>query len=122
MVSDKLCVTVARTGEGLDAPLDGRFGRAERFLIVDRETLDVVDTVENTAANAAHGAGTGAAALMRTHKVAAVISGRFGPKAHQALSAMGIETWVASSDVTARRALEQLSAGELERMEMKVYR
>lgn len=121
-MSDNLCVTIARTGEGLDAPLDGRFGRAERFLIVDRETSKVVEVVENTAANEAHGAGTAAAALMRTHEVAAVISGRFGPKAHQALSAMGIEAWVASSSVTARRALEQLTAGELERMEMKVFR
>lgn len=121
-MSNKLCVTVQGSGEGLDVPLDGRFGRAERFLIVDRETSEIVEVVDNTAANAAHGAGTAAAALMRSHDVNAVISGRYGPKAHQALSAMGIETWVASPSVTARRAIEQLSKGELEQMEMKVFR
>lgn len=121
-MSEKLCVTVIGTGDGLDAPMDSRFGRAERFLIVDRDSAQVIETLDNTAAEAAHGAGTAASATMQRHEVVAVISGRFGPKAHQALSAMGIESWVAPPSLSARRALELFTSGGLEQMELKVYR
>lgn len=102
--------------------MDERFGRAERFLLVDRESGEVIETVDNTAANEAHGAGTSAASLMRDRGVTAVLSGRFGPKAFQALQGLGIETWLVPPSVTARQALERLASGTLRRMEMKVYR
>lgn len=118
----KVVITIGPRGEGLAAPMDERFGRAERFLIVDANSREVLQTVANAAIHAAHGAGTGAAALARQMEVGAVISGRFGPKAIEALDALGIQAWIAPPGLTAEQALERLCGGRLERMEMKVYR
>jgi predicted Fe-Mo cluster-binding NifX family protein len=91
---------------GLDAPVDPRFGRAAAFLLVQGGA--VLKTLENTAVNAAHGAGTGAAALMAAHGVGLVISGRFGPKALAALTGLGVETHVVPTGMNAGEALASL--------------
>lgn len=109
----KIAITV-RTGNDLEAPLDPRFGRAERFLIVDADTKDVLEILENPSIQAAHGAGTGSAALMSKAEVSAVISGRYGPKAHSALSQLGVEMFAAPENATAGQALDAFLAGELE--------
>ncbi len=113
-------VCVAEAG-GLDTMMDSRFGRAPVFLIVDTATREIADSVENGSVNAAHGAGTGAAALMAKHQVEKVVAGRFGPKAYEALLRLGIEMWIAPSGITAADAVEKLEAGQLERMKVKVY-
>jgi predicted Fe-Mo cluster-binding NifX family protein len=112
----RIAISVTREGEGMQALMDGRFGRAEAFLVVDRETGEVVETVKNASVGASHGAGTAAANTMRSEGVDAVISGRFGPKAFDALQALGIETWVAPPGLTAGEALRMLDKGDLERM------
>jgi predicted Fe-Mo cluster-binding NifX family protein len=117
-----IAITIAAEGQGLTAAMDDRFGRAPRFLVVDADTGEVQQTVSNPAVQAAHGAGTGAAALMREQGVAAVISGRFGPKAFEALRALGIETWIAPAGLTAEQALSRYREGHLERMQMRVFR
>ena len=81
----------------------------------------MISEIPNTAAQASHGAGTGAAATMSKSGVEAVISGRFGPKASEALQALSIEMWIAPEGVTASRALELLHSGDLERMEIRRY-
>lgn len=117
-----VAISVADGGEGLSAPMDERFGRAPRFVVVDADSGEVQQTAPNPSVEAAHGAGTGAAALMRELGVAAVISGRFGPKAHEALAALGIETWMAPPGLTAEQALRRFREGGLERMQMRVFR
>jgi predicted Fe-Mo cluster-binding NifX family protein len=59
---------------------------------------------------------------MRQHGVTAVISGRYGPKAFQALQALNIAPWMAPYGLTARRALELFGEGKLQLMVMKVFR
>ncbi len=113
----RIAISVTRQGEGMDAVMDGRFGRAEAFLVVDSETGEVVDTIDNAAVGASHGAGTSAANTMKLAGVEAVISGRFGPKAFDALRALGIETWVAPSGITAGEAFRMLDDAGLERMQ-----
>jgi predicted Fe-Mo cluster-binding NifX family protein len=103
---------------GIEAELDPHFGRAHAFLIVDPESEGVFHQITNDAADAAHGAGTGAAAIMSRNGVEAVISGRFGPKASQALVALGIEMWIAPAGIKAKEALKRLASGELEKMEI----
>ena len=115
-----IALTVQRAGD-LDTPIDPRFGRAVAFLIVDVETKEVVSTIENTSVEAAHGAGTGSAATMSGANVDAVISGRFGPKAYEALSRLGIQMWTAPEDLTAREALDKMVAGELTQMQIVKY-
>jgi len=117
-----VAISVAAGGQDLSSPMDERFGRAAGFLVVDASTGEVLESLGNSASSAAHGAGTGAAALMRDHGVTAVISGRFGPKAHAALSGMGIGAWVAPAGVTAGEALKRFQQGELELMQLRVMR
>ena len=112
----RVAITVTRQGEGMQALMDSRFGRAEAFLVVDRETGKVVETIENASVAASHGAGTAAANTMRSGGIQVVISGRFGPKAFDALRALGIETWVAPPGITAGEALRMLEDGGLEQM------
>lgn len=118
----KIAVSILEQGEGLSAPMDERFGRAARFLLVDRDGGDDPKVIVNSNAGAAHGAGTGSAAVMQDHGVEAVISGRFGPKAFDTLQAMKIQCWTAPPGLTAREALDRFRDGKLERMELKTFR
>ena len=120
-MSTKTIAVTVRKAQGIEAELDPRFGRAHTFLIVDSSSNEVLHEVVNDAVNAAHGAGTGAASTMAKHSVNAVISGRFGPKAYQALEALGIEMWLAPEGIKAGEALARLASGELEKMEMTRY-
>ena len=54
----KICVSAA--GSGLDAPVDQRFGRAERFVLVETDTMEA-ETLENASSQENHGAGVQAA-------------------------------------------------------------
>jgi predicted Fe-Mo cluster-binding NifX family protein len=98
---------------GLESIMDPRFGRAFAYLVVDVDTNTVVADLENKMRDAAHGAGTGAAAMMAGNNVKAVISGRFGPKAFQALSSLGIEMWTAPERITAKEAIAKFVSGDL---------
>jgi len=111
-----VAVTIRKEG-GLEAPVDPRFGRAFAFLIADAQTKEVREEVTNQAAEAAHGAGTAAVAMMSQKKIEAVISGAFGPKASQGLSQLGIEMWVVENGATAGEALAMYADGKLKRME-----
>jgi predicted Fe-Mo cluster-binding NifX family protein len=119
-MSKKIAITVQRAG-ALDEPMDSRFGRTPAFLLVEEDSEEVTG-VNNPAATAAHGAGTAAAAVMAKQGVHAVISGRFGPKAYEALNALGVEMWMAPGGLTAREALEKYRAGGLQRMAVETFR
>ena len=107
-------VVTAAADAGLSASMDPRFGRAPFFVVVDTESGQVSATLPNTAASAAHGAGTGAAQMMAQNQVNAVVAGRFGPKAQQALQALGIELWTCPDGLTVAQAVDRLRAGELQ--------
>jgi predicted Fe-Mo cluster-binding NifX family protein len=117
-----IAISIQSGGDGLSSPMDGRFGRAARFALVDAAAGTLVGIVDNPAAQAAHGAGTATAALLGERAVNAVISGRFGPQAFEALGALGIEMWIAPPGLTAQQALDEHRAGRLERMKVRVFR
>ncbi len=110
-----IAISILPDGHDLDAPMDGRFGRAARFLLWDTEARQVQAVLDNEAIHASHGAGPAAAQLLGQHGVQAVISGRFGPKAHDTLAALGIEMWCAPEGLTAEQALALLEEGSLQR-------
>ena len=112
----KIAISVLRGGQGLRASMDDRFGRAEAFLVVERETGEAIETIDNASLEASHGAGPGAANILKSAGVDAVISGRFGPKAFDALRALGIEAWLAPPGLTAEEAVRLLQDGVLEQM------
>ena len=117
-----IAITVVAGSHDLSAVMDGRFGRAEQFLVIDSETGEVLRALDNPAINDAHGAGTGAAALMKKEGIEAVISGRFGPKAFAALTGLEIAVWVAPPGLRAEQALNLLQQGQLERMQLRIFR
>jgi predicted Fe-Mo cluster-binding NifX family protein len=118
-MSERIAVTISAL-QGVCSPMDPRFGRAAGFLVV--QDGEVLAELSNRMVNAGHGAGTGAAALMGEHGVGIVISGAFGPKAHAALSALGIEMRTAPPGLSAAEALALLASGELPTPQMREFR
>ena len=113
----RVAISVRRDYEGLCASMDERFGRAKAFLVIDKETGRPIETIDNALGGASHGAGTAAADLLSSAQVGAVVSGRFGPNALDALGAVGIEAWIAPPGINAGLALLMFEGGRLERTE-----
>jgi predicted Fe-Mo cluster-binding NifX family protein len=105
----KLSITAA--GNDLSAATDAAFGRAPWFMLIDTET-GAAEAVANPSVNAGHGAGIAAAQLMADRGVAAVLTGRLGPKAQAALSAAGIAMHEGMPACTVSEALAQFKAGK----------
>lgn len=99
-------VAVSSTGKELESPVDPRFGRAAWLLIVDTETMGIVEAIDNGAANAmAHGAGINAASRIAESGAQAILSGVVGPKAAAVCDRAGIEM-VNGATGTVRQAVE----------------
>lgn len=120
-MSKPIAITMTGSG-GLDLPMDPRFGRAPVFLFVTGEGEENLRSLSNEAVVAAHGAGTAAAARVAEEGAGVVISGRFGPKAAEALHALGVEMWLAPNGLSGREALQRYREGELERWQMREFR
>jgi predicted Fe-Mo cluster-binding NifX family protein len=100
----------------LDAPLDRRFGRAPRFLVVNMAdgSFESVDNAQNLAA--AQGAGIQSARNVAQTGARCVITGHCGPKAFRVLKEAGIQ--VCTSDAaTVAEALALYRKGDLALME-----
>ncbi len=106
----KIAITVQ--GSSLDDPLDPRFGRARRFLVVD--TVSGATTIRDNTVNlnATQGAGIQTAQNVADAGATAVITGHVGPKAFKVLQAAGIAIYLAETS-SARAALEQYQHGAL---------
>lgn len=100
------------SGESLESPLDGRFGRAPRFLLYDLES-GRASLVENELGSASsQGAGIQAAEKVARAGAGAVVTGHCGPKAFQVLHAAGIHVYSCGARTVAE-ALGQYRAGRL---------
>jgi predicted Fe-Mo cluster-binding NifX family protein len=106
-------IILSTVSQSLDSPVDPRFGRSAYFLLVDSDTLEAW-SYNNPGMGVAGGAGTLAAQFITSLNAKAVISGNFGPNAHDALQAAGITMYQFGSCRTAREAVEQFKAGQLE--------
>jgi len=106
-------IAITASGASLDAPLDPRFGRAARFIVVDTATggFTVHDNTQNL--NAAQGAGIQAAETVSQLGAELVITGHCGPKAFRALQAAGIQV-VTGATGKVYEAVERLQKGELQ--------
>lgn len=105
-------VLVTGSGDKLTDPVDPRFGRASRFIVVDMESglTTVHDNAQNL--NAAQGAGIQAAESVARLGAQAVITGNVGPKAFRVLSTAGIKVFLVKEGSIAE-AIEQFKKGEL---------
>ncbi len=106
-------IAVSSTGKNLDSSIDPRFGRASYFVIVDVDSGQVVDVIDNRASQeAAHGAGINAATMVAESGADMVLTGSVGPKAFVVLHAAGIKV---ASDVsgTVKEAIEKFKSGQI---------
>lgn len=97
-------IAVSAKAPGLDAELDPHFGRAPYFLFVDPAT-GAFESVENTQAGAAHGAGIQSAQLVAARRASALLTGQVGPNAARVLEAAGVRV-IGFDRGTVREALE----------------
>ena len=106
-------IAVSVTAPEQDAAFEPRFGRAAAFLIIDTSSGER-QAIANPAAQLGSGAGIRAAELLIRQGVEAVISGAFGPKAHDVLRAAHVEMYQVTSgtvsDLTARLLKGDLDA------------
>jgi len=109
-------ILVTAHSEGLDAPIDMRFGRGAFYCVVDTATL-TCESLANPAINASGGAGVQAAQFAEELKVGAVVSGHFGPKAADVLRAAGISMFLLGESETVRDAVTRFTAGRLQRFD-----
>jgi predicted Fe-Mo cluster-binding NifX family protein len=105
-------VAFTTSGEGLDAAVDARFGRAPRFLIIDTETRgwSLLDNKQNV--RASQGAGIQASTTVIQAGAEAVVTGNCGPRAFDVLTRAGLRVYTGASGTIAD-ALEALEAGRL---------
>ena len=104
-------VAVSSSGRDLESSMDARFGRCAYFVIVDTETMRF-DTIPNSSIGMIHGAGIGAAQLVASKGVKAVLTGNVGPNAFSALSAAGVKV-VTGTAGTVKDVVEKFKLGEL---------
>jgi predicted Fe-Mo cluster-binding NifX family protein len=109
-------IVFTTSGETLEAPLDGRFGRASKFILYDLEKnyFEVIDNRKSL--NSAQGAGIQAAEAMVRAGASGVVTGHCGPNAFRALRAAGIKIYNCG-EPTVAAALEAFRSGVLKPME-----
>jgi len=105
-------IAFTTSGDGLDAPLDGRFGRAPKFLVydLDTNTFELIDNRQSL--NAAQGAGIQAAETVARSGAKSLVTGHCGPKAFRVLSAAGVKVHTTDAPTVAD-ALDRYRAGRL---------
>ena len=105
-------IAVTAQGNGLEASIDPRFGRAAQFVVYDVDT-GAIETVDNTQnLQAAQGAGIQAAQNVANLGVECVLTGHCGPKAFRVLQTAGIGV-IVGVDGTVGEAVERFKKGEL---------
>ena len=94
-----------------DTEFSARFGRCAFFLVIE-EGGEKWEKIQNPAENARGGAGTQVVQHLAENGVEAVISGRYGPTAYDALAAADIKAYLAKSG-TPRQLVDQVQVGSL---------
>ncbi len=105
-------IAVTSEGPGLKDMVDPRFGRAAGFVVVDTTTKEHTYVDNGTSQALAHGAGIQAARLMADAGVEVVLTGYVGPKAFEALKAVGIKTVQNMDKISVGQAVEKYIAGQ----------
>lgn len=115
----KMKIAITTSGTDLEAPLDRRFGRAPKFLILDLDS-DIFQVVDNQQdLNSAQGAGIEAAQTIARLGVKAVVTGHCAPKALRILRAAAIKVLTTNAGTVAE-ALEQYRQAGLEQIDTQI--
>lgn len=104
-------MVITSRGENLESDMDPRFGRCGYFIITDSEDIQNFKVVSNDAAQSSGGAGVKAAQMVINEGVEVVISGNFGPKAFDSLTAGDVKLYTAEA-TTVKDAIEVFNSGK----------
>jgi predicted Fe-Mo cluster-binding NifX family protein len=105
-------LALSADGPGTDARFSERFGRCSWFVFLNSESGEL-EFCPNPATGSTSGAGAQASQFVAEQGADAVISGRFGPNAYQALHTAGIEMYI-SRDKSVKEVLDKFHAGLLQ--------
>jgi len=84
-------VIITSQGDDLESDVDPRFGRAQRFLLVESDTMSFKVIENSQSLNLPQGAGIQAAQNVLAHDPHVVLTGNCGPKAFKVLKAAGVK-------------------------------
>ncbi len=115
-MSEKYLIAVSSSPPGgLDAIVDGRFGRCPFFTLVEviAGKIKLLEVIQNGGMNAMGGAGMQAAQLIGNKKANVVITGHLGPNAYTALSSLCMKMIVGAIGMSVEQAVEGFLSGAL---------
>ena len=107
-----MLIAVTARGDGLEAPIDERFGRATRFVLYDTESREVRNVDNDMNLNAAQGAGIQAAQNLAGLGAECLLTGHCGPKAFRTLAAAGVRVFTGAAG-TVRQTIDAYVSGSL---------
>jgi predicted Fe-Mo cluster-binding NifX family protein len=105
-------IVVSAAGQGLEARVDPRFGRAAGFVLFDTQTREARNIDNRQSLNAAQGAGIQAAEAVSRLGAECLITGHCGPKAYRTLQAAGVKVYTGAAG-TVGEAIAALEQGRL---------
>ena len=106
-------IAISAEGPTLEDDVDPRFGRAAGFIIYDTSTKSVTYIENGAGQTAAQGAGLIAVEAVTNAGATVALSGYIGPKAFDALQAVGIGTVQDVDNRTVGEVVRAFEAGEL---------
>ena len=102
-------IAVSSEGPTLDDAVDGRFGRAAGFMLVD--AAGKAEWLDNGASQAmAHGAGIETARRIAEAGAKILLTGVVGPKAASTLKSVGVQVVEGMGGLTVRQAVDKYRA------------
>lgn len=109
-----MIICLCSEGKTFDDKISSVFGRAPYFLIYDDQDK-TYRSIENTAKNEAHGAGTNAAQIILDENVEVLITNALGPNAKEVIDSSSISVFRQVGE-TPQEALAAYQEGNLERL------
>lgn len=108
-------IAITTSGDTLQATVDSRFGRAQKFCVIDPDSgeFQIIDNRQNL--QAMQGAGIQAAQQIIDSGATCLITGNCGPKAFFALNAAGIKIY-SSGQTTVSEAIDAFKANTLQQV------
>lgn len=109
-------IAIASKGEGLQAAMEPRIGRAKSFVIVDTESNSVSTVASTVTLSATEGVAVQASRQVAGLGVGALLSGHVGPAAFLNLTNGNVSVYPCVAG-TVVEAVEQFKAGKLKVMQ-----
>lgn len=100
-------------GNDESLPLDERFGRSDKFCLVNSESGDYLKIIANPMKMATGSAGIGAVQLLSEKNVEGIIAPHLGPKAEDARKNLDIKLWDQGDCKTVDDAFDSWKNGDL---------